>query len=128
MTAGLIAIRQANDLFGIEMLGAGRNDVSICDKIVVPLRAECTRETQPVHLDRRRSQRCNPHPAAITVAVEIDEDVDVAVGDSARAAVVGQGRDIEKMIGCELRTYPGVSVGSIREYENFALSSIVESQ
>src|SRR5437762_11866271 len=104
VTAGLIAIGQTNDLFGIKMLGARWHDVSISDEIVVPLRAERTCKAQPVHLDWRGTQRGNPHPAATTVAVEIDEDVDVAVGDSARATVVGQRRDVKKMIGALLET------------------------
>src|SRR5438105_6237439 len=111
------------------MLGPRRHHVSIGDKIVVPLRAERARKAQTVHLDRRRTKGGNAHSSAITVAVKIDEDIDVALGDSARALFIGQRRDVEKMIGglAKLRA-DSVNVAPIRESENFALAPVVQSQ
>src|SRR5207302_1570334 len=111
------------------MLGPRRHYVSIGEKIVVPLRAERARKAQTVHLYRRRTKGGNAHSSAIAIAVKIDEDIDVALGDSARAFFIGERRDVEKMIGglAEQRA-DSVRVAPIRESENFALAPVVQRQ
>jgi len=64
--------------------------------------AHCVREPEPIHRNAGRTFGEHPRPRILSVAVEIDQDVNVVSFDPVATLLVVQRADIDPMLGRSL--------------------------
>ena len=79
-----------------------RDDVRIGDDVVVIRATHRTRISKPIDVDGSGTQSEHLGPRILGVAVEIDEDVDLVVGDPAGSLLVAETVDIEPVVDAAL--------------------------
>ena len=96
----LIAAGKVNQLLRKERLLAIWNDERIDDNVVDEIGSHGGGITEIAHLHRRRTVRRDRRPGVMSVALEIDQDVDLVGMDPRCGLVVRQRVNIDKPVEC----------------------------
>ncbi len=83
VVVGLIGVGEANDLLGEMRLVAWGDQHGVGDDVIDPGRAERARIAEPLDLQGRRPRSEHRGEAAFRPSLQVDQDVDLVLGDAA---------------------------------------------